>query len=201
VLQPKVLDLNTTVTSAQSLLERLIREDVELACILDPDLERVEADPGQLEQVIVNLAVNARDAMPEGGKLTIETANVELSAEYAASHVEVEPGPYVLLAVSDTRTGVDAQTRARIFEPFFTRAPGSDSRRSSGSSSRAGAISRSTRTRPRHDLQGLPATDGLGPRIDVHVPRALTKEQARRELFLYLTTWRARHPSADVFVE
>jgi two-component system cell cycle sensor histidine kinase/response regulator CckA len=118
--QRRLLDLNAIVADSDKLLRRLIREDVELTCVLDPELEPVLADPVQLEQVIVNLAVNARDAMPTGGKLTIETANVELDREYAASHFELEPGRYVQLAVSDTGVGMDAETQMRVFEPFFT---------------------------------------------------------------------------------
>ena len=125
ILQPKVLDLNKVVTDTEKLLERLIAEDIELVSILDPHLDAIEVDPSQLEQVIVNLAVNARDAMPRGGKLTIETGNVLVDADYAGAHSEVEPGNYVLLTVHDTGTGMDAETQAHIFEPFFTtKAPG-----------------------------------------------------------------------------
>src|SRR5580658_460407 len=120
VLQLKVIDLNQAVTSLGSMLQRLIGEDIELRLELRPELGRVSADPSQLEQVLMNLAVNARDAMPQGGTLTIETANVQLDETYAGRHIAVKPGPYVLLAVSDTGSGMDEATRQRLFEPFFT---------------------------------------------------------------------------------
>jgi two-component system cell cycle sensor histidine kinase/response regulator CckA len=120
VLQPKVLDLNAVVAGTEKMLRRLIGENIEMGVILLPDLHRVKADPGQLEQIIMNLVVNARDAMPAGGKLTIETSNVELDENYAAQHFAVLAGPYVMLAVSDTGSGMDAQTQAQIFDPFFT---------------------------------------------------------------------------------
>ncbi len=120
VLQPRVLNLNAVVTDMDKMLKRLIREDIEWVTLLDPDIGRVKADPGQIEQVIMNLTVNACDAMPEGGKLTIETANVELDERTAERHVGVQPGPYVMLVLSDTGCGMDEETRSQIFEPFFT---------------------------------------------------------------------------------
>ncbi len=120
ILAPKILDLNVEVANVEKLLCRLIGEDVRLVTRMAPGLRRVKADPGQIEQVILNLAVNARDAMPNGGILTIETENVELDENYARSHVNVTPGRYVMLAVSDSGCGMDKETQARIFEPFFT---------------------------------------------------------------------------------
>jgi PAS domain S-box-containing protein len=120
VLQPKVLDLNAVVANIDPMFRRLIGEDIKLVTVLDPALGPVKADPAQLEQVILNLAVNSRDAMPEGGRLTIETANVELDATYARRHAGASPGAHVMLAVSDTGCGMDAATQARLFEPFFT---------------------------------------------------------------------------------
>ena len=120
VLQPKVIDLNGLVSRLSAMLRRLIGEDIDLRLELRPELGRVSADPGQLEQVIMNLVVNAREAMPQGGTLTVETANSYLDETYAAQHMQVKPGPYVLLAVSDNGAGMDAATQARLFEPFFT---------------------------------------------------------------------------------
>src|SRR5207244_1714583 len=118
--QPTLLNLNAVVAKSGELLHRVIGEDVALITVLDPALGCVQADPSQIEQTVVNLVVNARDAMPEGGRITLETANVELDQAYARRHVEVRPGPHVMLAVSDTGVGMDPDTRARIFEPFFT---------------------------------------------------------------------------------
>ena len=121
ILQPQELDLNAAVAGVLPMLERLIGEDIEVATQLAPALGHVAADPAQLEQVLMNLAVNARDAMPRGGTIRVETANVELSEAYVAQDgAGIEPGPYVLLEVGDTGCGIDAANQSRIFEPFFT---------------------------------------------------------------------------------
>ena len=120
ILKPRVLQLNDIVASMEPLLRRTLGEHIDLHFFLAPDLEETEVDPHQMEQVLMNLALNARDAMPEGGDLTVETSGVRLNARDVRNHPEVEPGRYVMLAVSDTGCGMDEETRARIFEPFFT---------------------------------------------------------------------------------
>jgi PAS domain S-box-containing protein len=120
VLQPKVIDLNSVVTDMEMMLRRLIGEDLQLVTQLGADLGAVKADPGQLQQVILNLVVNSRDAMPQGGRITVETANVDLSGEASARNAVADPGSYVMLAVIDTGKGMDQETKARLFEPFFT---------------------------------------------------------------------------------
>src|SRR5258708_5086967 len=120
MLQPRVLDLKEILEQIQSLLHRLIGENIEFKLSLDPSLGRVKADPGQIEQVLLNLAINARDAMPLGGRLTIAAHNVELDDSYNADHKEVIPGRYIMLAVEDTGCGMDHDTQSRIFDPFFT---------------------------------------------------------------------------------
>jgi nitrogen-specific signal transduction histidine kinase/DNA-binding NarL/FixJ family response regulator len=120
MLAPKVLDLNAVVTENLKMLTRLIGEDIDLVMIPGTELGPVKADPSQIEQVILNLAVNARDAMPHGGKLTIETGNVTLDENYARIHSPLKAGDYVMLAISDTGVGMDTETQSRIFEPFFT---------------------------------------------------------------------------------
>jgi CheY-like chemotaxis protein len=120
VLEPRVLDLNETVTGIEPLLRRLIGEDIEISVTGGSDLGRVKADAGQLEQVILNLAVNARDAMPQGGRLVLETANAAVDERAARRTPDLAPGSYVLLCVTDSGHGMDAATRAQIFEPFFT---------------------------------------------------------------------------------
>jgi PAS domain S-box-containing protein len=123
VVQPRVLDLNHVLADMDKMLQRLVGEDVDLVASRAEALGRVRVDPGAIEQVIMNLVVNARDAMPTGGRLTLETANVTLDEAYAREHVGMTAGPHVMLAVSDTGTGMDAATQARIFEPFFTTKP------------------------------------------------------------------------------
>ncbi len=123
VLQSVVLDLNAVTGDMDKLLRRLIPESIELETVLSPTLGRVKADPGQIEQVIMNLIVNARDAMPDGGRIIVETSNVELGEDYCNSHADVLPGLYSMLAVTDTGHGMDAAVKARIFEPFYTTKP------------------------------------------------------------------------------
>ncbi|MGQ9636965.1 MAG: PAS domain-containing sensor histidine kinase, partial [Thermodesulfobacteriota bacterium] len=120
IMEIRIVDLNEVVRGLEKMLRRIIGEDIELITFLSEDLWRVRVDPGQMEQAIINIVVNARDAMPEGGKLTIETANVELDEEYARRHIAVTPGQYVMLSVSDTGCGMTPEVKERIFEPFFT---------------------------------------------------------------------------------
>ena len=120
LLQPMVIDINSVVQNVRKMLGRVLGEDIELTIITAPEAAKVFGDPGQIEQVIMNLVVNARDAMPRGGTLTIETSSVELDVDYAADHPGVSPGPYILLVVTDSGVGMDRATCARVFEPFFT---------------------------------------------------------------------------------
>ena len=120
IMVPQVLDLNSVVTDLEKMLRRLIGEDIELVTVPQPDLWTVKADGGQIEQVILNLAVNARDAMPQGGKLAIQTANRTLDENFVRTHFGASTGPHVLLVVSDTGEGMETETLAHIFEPFFT---------------------------------------------------------------------------------
>jgi two-component system cell cycle sensor histidine kinase/response regulator CckA len=120
VLQPRILDLNAVVAAMEKMLPRVIGENVDLVTVLEPRLGSVKADPGQIDQILMNLAVNARDAMPDGGRITIETCNADLADDYVATHAPARAGRYVLLSVTDTGSGMDAATQSRIFEPFFT---------------------------------------------------------------------------------
>jgi two-component system, cell cycle sensor histidine kinase and response regulator CckA len=120
ILQPEILDLNTVITQMSSMLRRLIGEDIELNSVLQPDLGLINADPGKIEQIVMNLVINARDAMPQGGKLTLETANVNFEDEYVSEHPVAKKGFYVMMAISDSGMGMDAATQTHLFEPFFT---------------------------------------------------------------------------------
>jgi two-component system, cell cycle sensor histidine kinase and response regulator CckA len=119
-LQPRILQLNAVVSELDQMLQRLVGEHIKIRTVTTPSLAAVKADPGQIQQVVLNLVVNARDAMPRGGSLTIETSNVELDASYSRIHPEVTPGNFVMLAVSDNGTGMTPDVKARAFEPFFT---------------------------------------------------------------------------------
>lgn len=123
IMEPIFMNLNETVTEINAMLAGLIGDDIELKMILSSRLGMVKADPTQIEQVLINLAINARDAMPKGGRITFETTNLHIDETYAQQHLFIKPGQYVLLSVSDTGTGMDAETQARIFEPFFTTKP------------------------------------------------------------------------------
>jgi PAS domain S-box-containing protein len=164
VLQPKVLDLNHLVARLGSMLKRLIGEDIDLRLVLPPDLGRVSADPGQVEQVLMNLVVNARDAMPKGGTLTVETANVQLDEGYVGSYVAIPAGGYVRLAVSDNGAGMDAATQARLFEPFFT-TKGSGKGTGLGLSTVLGIVKQSGGSVEVHSSQGM------GTSVKVYLPR------------------------------
>ncbi len=123
ILEPVFMDLNEAVTEVNIMLAGLIGDDIEMKMVLSPTLGTVKADPNQIEQVLMNLAINARDAMPKGGKISFETANVTIDETYAQQHLFIKPGRYVLLSVSDTGIGMDEETQSRIFEPFFTTKP------------------------------------------------------------------------------
>jgi len=120
IIRPEVINLNSLITNQMKMLSRLLGEDIEIATLLYNDLGNIKADPGQIEQIIMNITINARDAMPKGGRLTLETSNVEFDEDYQKKHPEVHPGKYVMLAITDTGVGMDRATRGRVFEPFFT---------------------------------------------------------------------------------
>src|SRR5437867_1097668 len=170
ILEPKVLDLNAIVVDLEKMLRRLIGEDIELVISPAADLRRTKADPGQIEQVIMNLVVNARDAMPQGGKLTLETANVDLDDAYAGGHVGVRAGAYILLAVSDTGCGMDREAMAHIFEPFFTtKGPGKGT--GLGLSTVYGIV------KSHGGFLDVSSTPGQGTIFQVYLPAYLPDEQ------------------------
>ena len=165
IIEPTRLDLNVVVADMQAMLRRLIREDVKVVLSLGPELAAVKADRGEVEQIVMNLAVNARDAMPKGGTLTIETANVELDEHYAKTHVAVKAGPYVVITVTDTGTGMTPQVQARLFEPFFTtKEPGKGT--GLGMATVYGIVTRSGGS------VGVDSELGRGTSFKVYFPRA-----------------------------
>jgi two-component system cell cycle sensor histidine kinase/response regulator CckA len=171
ILQPAAVDLAGIITGIEKMLRRLLGEDVDMITVLSPGLWEVHADRSQLEQVIVNLAVNARDAMPSGGALTIEAGNTVLDETYAGSHLGVEPGAYVLLAVSDTGHGIDQETQSHIFEPFFTtKAPGKGT--GLGLATAYGIVQQSGGTITVY------SEPGHGTTFKVYLPRALAAASA-----------------------
>lgn len=164
VLEPVSLNLNSLVADMEKMLPRLIGEDIDLKLILDPGLGQVKADPGQLEQVLMNLAVNARDAMPDGGKLTIRTANAEIDMAFAREHPGSTPGEYVILVVTDTGTGMDAEIQAQIFEPFFT-TKGRDKGTGLGLATVYGVVKQS------NGYIGVESQKGTGSVFTIYLPR------------------------------
>ena len=171
MLQPKILDLNELIVEMGRLLQRLLREDIEYKVQLGEPLGRVQADPGQMEQVLLNLIVNASDAMPKGGTLTIETENVCVDARYAQSRPPLAPGDYVMLAVSDTGFGMDANIKARIFEPFFTtKEPGKGT--GLGLATVYGVVKQSS------GYIFVDSAPGTGARFEIYLPQAAEKAEA-----------------------
>ena len=171
MLQPKILDLNELIVEMGRLLQRLLREDIEYKTQLGEPLGRVQADPGQMEQVLLNLIVNASDAMPKGGMLTIETANVRVDEEFAQSRTPLATGDYVMLAVSDTGHGMESSTKARIFEPFFTtKEPGKGT--GLGLATVYGVVKQSS------GYIFVDSEPGAGARFEIYLPQVLERAQA-----------------------
>jgi two-component system, cell cycle sensor histidine kinase and response regulator CckA len=171
---PRVLDLNEVIAGIEPMLRRLLGDQIELILLAGPDLGRVKADPAQIEQVIMNLATNSRDALPQGGKVVIETGNVDLEEGPASANLGVKPGSYVLLALSDTGVGMDAGTRSRLFEPFFTtKAPGKGS--GLGLATVYGAI------RQADGQVSVYSQPGCGTIFEIYLPRVVESVAAPRK--------------------
>jgi signal transduction histidine kinase/ActR/RegA family two-component response regulator len=171
VLQPRILDLNTLVADMSKLLRRLVREDIEFGFRLGDSLGRVKADPSQIEQVLLNLTVNASDAMPQGGKLTIETQKLKVDEEYAQARPPLRPGQYVQLVVTDTGHGMDAATKSRIFEPFFTT-------KDSGKGTGLGLATVYGVVRQSGGFIWVETSPGRGARFEIYLPRAVESKEA-----------------------
>ena len=164
VVSPKVLDLNEHIAEVQRMIRRLIGEDVELAWKPDPAAGRVRVDPAQLDQVLANLAVNARDAIRGVGRLTLETANVEVTAAYGQAHLDAAPGPYVMVAVTDTGSGMDRDTLSHLFEPFFTT-------KEQGKGTGLGLATVYGIVRQNHGFISVYSEPGQGTTFKVYLPR------------------------------
>jgi signal transduction histidine kinase/CheY-like chemotaxis protein len=164
VIQPRPLNLNAIIAETEDMLRRLVGEDIELMVSLNPRLGQVLADPGQMHQILMNLAANARDAMPDGGELFIETSNVEIDGKFAAQHPETAPGPYVLLTVTDTGQGMDQATAMQIFEPFFTT-------KGLGSGTRLGLATVYGIVRQNSGWIGVQSEPGKGASFQIYLPR------------------------------
>ena len=190
VLQPRILDLNTLVADMSKLLRRLVREDIEFGFRLGDSLGRIKADPSQIEQVLLNLTVNASDAMPQGGILTIETQKLKVDEEYAQARPPLRPGQYVQLVVTDTGHGMDATTKSRIFEPFFTT-------KDSGKGTGLGLATVYGVVRQSGGFIWVETSPGNGARFEIYLPRAVEKEEA---LPYERAAARSRHGSETVLV-
>jgi signal transduction histidine kinase/ActR/RegA family two-component response regulator len=190
VLQPRILDLNTLVADMSKLLRRLVREDIEFNFRMGDSLGRVKADPGQIEQVLLNLTVNASDAMPNGGKLTLETQRLKVDAKYAGARPPLKPGHYVQLVVTDTGHGMDAATMSRIFEPFFTT-------KESGKGTGLGLATVYGVVRQSGGYIWVESSPGNGARFEIYLPRAVEKEETDSH---ERVAGRARHGSETILV-
>jgi len=173
VLSPKVLNLNQSVTDIEKMLRRIIGEDIQFIITLDPQLGNVKADPGQVEQVIMNVALNARDAMPEGGQLTIETRNADLDEAFVKQYSGGRPGPHVLLMISDTGRGMDAETQSHIFEPFFTT-------KEQGKGTGLGLSTVYGIVRQSEGIIAVRSEPGHGAAFEIYLPRVAEPRETRR---------------------